>query len=141
MLEKESLESLKIETSKFKERKPAYVKNVKINIYLDPKEKEKAKVNGKQVPVKIDVDKIRQQVFSPKSSYYLKVDGQDETMKTKGGENQKSVSQSTTLKGLQNVSRMRKNIYEHQMDYKPNSPDETTFSKRRIIEPLSPISS
>ena len=144
MIDKDLLESLKIDTSELRDMKPVHVKSVKINIYLDPKEKEKAKANGTQIPVKIDVDKIRQQVLSknPKSSkksYYLKVEEHDDETKNKGGKNLKSPVSVATRKNRQNDSRIRNDIVEHQLDYRRNSPEQTASCKRRVAKPLSPI--
>ncbi len=57
-----SLDHLRINKDKLSERRPSYIRNVKLNIYLDPKDKEKARQNGGKVPVKIDVDKLYQKL-------------------------------------------------------------------------------
>ena len=137
MSNKDSLESLRIDTSKLKEHKAGCVKSVRIKIYLDPEEKKKAKINGSQIPVRIDVDKIRQKVLSrsAKSSYYLKA-----TESGGNNENRKSVIHLPMSKREQKGLRSTKPIEEHQIDYKPLSPDTSkTSEKRRVKEPLSPI--
>ena len=134
MSNKDSLESLKIDTSKLKDHKAGCVESVRIKIYLDPEEKKKAKINGSEIPVRIDVDKIRQKVLSrsAKPSYYLKATESGGT-----NENQKSVIHSPMAKREQKGWRSTKRIEEHQIDYKPLS--SKTSEKRRVKEPLSPI--
>ena len=136
MSKKDSLESLKIDTSKLKEHKTGCVKSVQVKIYLDPEKKKKAKIIRRQIPVRINVDKIRQKVLSrtAKPSYYL----EDSEMKT--NENQNPVIHSPMSKRQQNGWRSTKRIVEHQIDYEPLYLDTgRTSEKRRVKEPLSPV--
>ena len=119
MLEKDSLESLKIDNSKLSEHKPLHIKSVRIRIYLDPKEKQKAKMNKNKVDVRIDVDKIKRQVF---------------------GKNQQSTNNSSLTNNQQSGLRSKKPIQEHQLDYKPLSPAKKSNKKKELLSPIRIVS-
>ena len=75
MAETESLDNLKIDQSCLKERRPQYLRNVKVKIFLDPKQKEKARKNGLKIPIKINPQEVYKAAgLTHKPSYYRKVE-------------------------------------------------------------------